>query len=580
MNNKQNLLDFSKDVISEIKKQDIKDQHRLNRLKLDLIKKHGIIDIPTNIDIASFASQEDRKLLKNILTIKPTRELSGVSVVAIMTKPIACQHGKCIYCPGGPDSVFGDIPQSYTGKEPAARRAIRNRFDSYLQVSNRIEQYLAMNKIPEKVELIIMGGTFPSFPLDYQDEFIKYAFKAMNDFSGMFFKKNKFDVKKFNEFFEIPGNLGDSGRIKRIQDKLLKVKNRERCGLEKEQEKNEKSRIRCVGLTIETRPDYGKLKHGNEILKLGGTRVELGIQSVYEDILKKINRCHTVKDSIESIRILKDLGFKLNFHCMPGLPGIDSKKDLEGMKQLFSDPDFRPDMLKIYPCMVLKGTPLYETWKKGKFRPIAMKDAARLIAEFKLFVPEYCRVMRVQRDIPTFVTEAGVERTNLRQYVEEEMRKKGIECRCIRCREVGLKIKKKKIRIDDKDIALLVIEYEASKGKEFFISFEDMKNNALLGFCRMRFPSQQLRKEITKKTALIRELHVYGKAVSLGDALNENLSNIIQHKGFGRKLLKKAESIAKENRMNKMVVISGVGVREYYRKLGYKKQGVYVVKGV
>ncbi len=389
----------------------------------------------------------------------------------------------------------------------------------------------------------------------------------MNDFSKMFFKNNKFLIEKFKEFYELPGKVDDKERIKRIHKKLEKLKGK--CSLEKEQKKNEKAKIRCVGLTIETRPDYGFLKQGNEMLRLGCTRVELGVQTTDDEILKKVERGHTVKDSVKSTRILKDLGFKINYHVMPALPGSNLKKDLEMLKELFSNENFRPDMLKIYPCMVMKGTKLYKLWKQGKYKAITTKQAAKLIAEFKKYVPEYVRIMRVQRDIPTKVTEAGVDRTNLRQYVAKEMKKRNIRCRCIRCREIGIASKTKNVK-KEKPV-LKILSYEASKGQEFFISMVYPKQDILLGFCRLRFPSQELRKEVTKNSALIRELHAYGELTQIGKKGQ-------QHKGIGKKLLKKAEQIAKQNNKKKVIVISGVGVRDYYRKQGYKKQGPYMVK--
>ncbi|MBU4502429.1 MAG: tRNA uridine(34) 5-carboxymethylaminomethyl modification radical SAM/GNAT enzyme Elp3, partial [Nanoarchaeota archaeon] len=370
----------------------------------------------------------------------------------------------------------------------------------------------------------------------------------------------------FKEFFELPSPMGDKAKEERIKKKLLKEKSSKKTSLSAEQLKNESSNIRCVGLTLETRPDYAKLEHANEMLKLGCTRVELGIQTVYNNILKNIERGHTVEDSIESTRILKDLGLKINYHLMPGLPGVTLKQDLKALKTLFDNQKFRPDMLKIYPCMVLKGTKLYEEWKKGNYKPLTTEKAAKLIAEFKKYIPEYVRMMRVQRDIPTFMTEAGVDKTNLRQYIEKDMEKKGIKCRCIRCREIG------RTKETIKDYKIKITEYDASWGKEFFIAAE--KNNALIGFCRLRFPLKQLRKEITRFSALIRELHVYGESTELGE------KGKTQHKGIGKELLKTAEKIAKENNYSKMVIISGIGARNYYRKLGYKKEGVYMVKTI
>ena len=563
------LKQICKEILKEANKRDVNDLKSFNRLKIQVLNKFKYSKIPKNVVIASLASGKDRKKFKKILSMKPVRTISGVAVCAIMTRPFACPHGRCSYCPGGINSVFGTVPQSYTGKEPATRRAIRNKYDAYLQVMNRLEQYVVTGHMHDKIELIIMGGTFPSFSKKYRDGFIKNAIQAMNDFSSLFIDNGKLHIIKFNEFFEMPGDVMDDKRTKRIHKKLLKIKNKRKTTLEKEQIKNETSGIRCVGLTIETRPDYGKLKQGNEMLRLGCTRVELGIQTVYDKILEKIERGHLVKDSIESTRILKDLGFKINYHVMPGLPGVTEKQDFATLKTLFKDENFKPDMLKIYPCMVMKGTKLFEEWKSGKFRPLTTKKAAGLIAEFKKYVPEYCRIMRVQRDIPTIQTSSGIDRTNLRQYVEKICKDKGIKCRCIRCREAGIN---KNININN--LKIKIIEYKASKGKEFFIAAEDPKADVLFGFCRLRFPSQFLRKEITKDSALIRELHIYSLAVQIGKKSKESF----QHRGIGKKLLKKAEEIAKNNNKNKIVVISGIGAKQYFAKLGYEHDGVYMSK--
>jgi len=558
---------YFNEIIGILKKKKLTKQE-ISNLKTRLCRKYKI-DIPTDIRILLSADVKDRKLLKHLIT-KPTRTISGVAVCAIMTRPIKCPHGKCSICPGGPKSFFGNMPQSYTGKEPAARRAIRNKFDPYLQVMNRLEQYIMTGHVPDKIELIIMGGTFPSFTKLYQDYFIKYALKAMNDFSLIFFRNNKLNLKRFKEFFEMPGNFQDNKRVKRIQNKLIKLKNK--TTLEKEQKKNESSKIRCVGLTIETRPDFAKPEHANQMLRLGATRVELGVQTAYDNVLKKIERGHSVRESIDATKTLKNLGFKINYHMMIGLPGSDRKKDINSFKKIFSDKSFKPDMLKIYPCMVLKGTKIYNLWKDKKYTPPTTEEAVKIITEIKRFVPPYVRIMRVQRDIPTYLTEAGVDKTNLRQYIEKELREKGMKCNCIRCREIGRKLQKEKINL--KNIKLKILEYDASNGKEFFISYEDVKNNALIGFCRLRFPSQSLRKEITDRSALIRELHVFGSAISIGKKGN------IQHAGYGKKLLAKAEQIALKNKKDKIVIISGIGVRNYYRRLGYKKQGPYMVKNL
>ena len=648
------------EIFEEIKRKNPKTQHELNQIKLMILSKYKsngqLKQIPKNADIYFAAPEEERENFKELLSLKPVRTISGVAPIALMSEPYPCPHtmkgiGPCTYCPGGPGSVFGDVPQSYTGKEPSTRRAIRNNYDPYLIVFNRLEHYVAMGKVPDKAEIIIQGGTFTFFPKAYQEYFIKYALKAMNDFSKLFFDEDSdLHISRFKKFFELPRILSEEDkRTKIIQQKLLyikkldlndlevkskaeglffrdnfdflkrdnasreignhqnneiimstqnkslniienkiensnilaiknvqnKLKNEDnkKLTLKQIQKENETSLIRCVGLTIETKSDFGKLYHGNLMLELGCTRVEIGIQSVYDDVLKTTNRDNTVADNIESIRILKDLGFKINAHYMPGLPNTTREMDLNGLKQLFESPDYKPDMLKIYPCMVMEGTKLYDDWKNGNFVPLTTKEAAEIIAEAKRFVPKWCRIMRVQRDIPTFATASGVNRTNLRQYVEKMCKEKGIKCRCIRCREVGFHLKQNK-KINFNSIQTTITEYEASNGKEFFIAAEDLSNDVLFGFCRLRFPSQFLREEITPASALIRELHVFSSAVQIGKKSEESF----QHRGIGKNLLMKAEEIAKQNGKNKMVIISGIGAREYFRKFGYEFERVYMVK--
>ncbi len=647
------------EILEEIKRNNPKSKHELNKLKLRILNKYKskIRKIPKNADIYFAASDSERKEFRDLLSIKPIRTLSGVSPIALMSEPYPCPHtikgvGPCAYCPGGIGSAFGNVPQSYTGKEPSARRAIRNSYDPYLIVFNRLEHYVAMGKVPDKAEIIIQGGTFTFLPKEYREYFVKYALKAMNDFSKLFFdKKGNVDMPKFKRLFEVPmASSVEDKRTKNIQQKLLYIKNfdlndseikkhidklffknnvndsdnfnnfkmgnevnaigkRENNNtneitiseqknklkviesaikniqkkLEKEdnkkfslkqiQKENETSFIRCVGLTIETRSDFGKLEHGNLMLELGCTRVEIGVQSVYDKVLKAVSRGSTAADNIHSIRILKDLGFKINCHYMPGLPLTTKKMDAEGIKELFENPDYRPDMLKIYPCMVMEGTKLYDEWKAGKFKPLTTKEAAGIIAEAKRHVPNWCRIMRVQRDIPTAVTSAGVDRTNLRQYVEKICKEKNIKCKCIRCREIGFNLKNNK-KLDFKNVGITLTEYGASQGKEFFIAAEDAVHDALIGFARLRLPSQFLRKEITKKSALIRELHVFSPAVQIGKSSEDSY----QHKGIGKSLMKKAEEITKQHGKNKIVVISGIGAREYFRKLGYGPEGPYMVK--
>ncbi|HLC98304.1 MAG TPA: tRNA uridine(34) 5-carboxymethylaminomethyl modification radical SAM/GNAT enzyme Elp3, partial [Candidatus Nanoarchaeia archaeon] len=420
------------EITAAIKKQQIRSQAKLNLLKRDVSKKHHLKSIPTNIEILLSLPAAEIPLFQHILLTKPVRTISGVTPVAVMTTPSKCPHGKCTFCPGGLGSPWGDVPQSYTGHEPATMRGIRNEYDSYLQVMNRLEQYILLGQTVDKIEIIVMGGTFPAELREYQEEFILGCFQAMNDFSALFFSEKEFDAMKFKAFFELPAELPDTKREKRLKEKLKMIKQQRKTTLEEEQQRNETAKVRCVALCIETKPDWGFLEHGNEMLKQGCTRVELGVQSVYDDVLQYVHRGHTAADSKKSTQILRDLGFKINFHAMPGLPLTDRERDIAGMQQLFSDPDYRPDMIKLYPCMVGPGTALYKQWQLGKFAPISTQEAAERIVAFKKIVPEYCRIQRIQRDVPTKMWSSGVDRTNLRQYIHENY---SFTCRCIRCRE-------------------------------------------------------------------------------------------------------------------------------------------------
>ncbi len=548
-----NEHEVSKDAIAQEKKR--------------LCKALAIKEVPSDITVLMHLDGEDLEFAKKLLMTKPMRSQSGVAVVALMSRPSRCPHGRCTYCPGGPGSVFGDVPQSYTGHEPATMRGKRANYDAYVQVFNRLEQYLVAGHDPQKVELIIMGGTFPHEDPKYQEQFVTDAFQALNDFSQGFFKDGVLDIDTFKEFFVLPGSVKDEERTKKIRANIMAVKERRRQSLEESHAENEGARIRSVGLTIETRPSHGKLKHGNDLLRLGCTRVELGIQTLHDDVLQAVHRDHTVQDSIDAIADLRDLGFKLNFHIMLGLPGMTTEADVTVAKQLFENEDLRPDMLKLYPCMVMPGTPLYNDYKEGKFTPITTDDAADAIADIMGLLPRYCRVMRVQRDIPTKVTEAGVDKTNLRQLVEQRMQEKKIMSQDIRAREIGARTINKAV--------LNVVGFDASGGEEFFITIDDPSQDALIGFCRLRLPTRQVRDEFDVRTAIVRELHVYGKATGIGVV---GVEGSAQHRGFGSQLMHVAERIAREQGKKKMLVISGVGVRKYYEKLGYKKEGPYMAK--
>ena len=506
------------------------DYSDLNLLKKETAIQHKLSKIPSNSLIIRSLRPEEKKKLLPLLKRKTTRTISGVTVIAVMTKPYACpQDAPCAYCPGGP--ALG-VPQSYTGFEPAAMRGLQNEFNPFLQVETRIGQLKAIGHEVDKIELIIMGGTFPASPLDYQEWFVKRCLDAITGVNSE--------------------------------------------NLEEAKKNAEHGAIRNVGITVETRPDWGKEVHVDHMLGMGVTRVEMGVQNPDDTIYRLVGRKHTVRDVVQSTRIMKDSGLKTVYHMMPGLPGSDRKKDLQAFKKIFTDPRFKPDMVKIYPCLVLKKTRAYEWYREKTYHPYTSEAAADLVAEIKKNVPRWIRIMRVQRDIPANMIIAGVKKSNLRQLVQTVMEKKGYKCNCIRCREVGHRTGIN-TRIDEDSIEMLVTRYEASDGLETFISAEETKNDILIGYARLRLPSEKAhRKEVkTKACSIVRELHIYGSLVPIGKHSNEAW----QHKGFGSRLMAKAESITrKEYGLKKILVISALGTKQYYRKLGYRPDGVYMSK--
>ncbi len=561
-------MEYFSELIEFIKREK-PDKEALHRKKKELCRKYGLERIPTDVEVLLHGDKKTLPLIKRYLMTKPVRTGSGVAVIAIMTKPWRCPHGKCTFCPGGPGSVFGDVPQSYTGHEPATMRAIRNDYDAYLQVFNRLEQYILLGHNINKIELIVMGGTFPSMPWQYQYSFIKNALRGMNDFSSFFMRGNSLNKPLFKRFFEVGGAREDKERAVRVRRRIIALKRRVKgATLRSAQRSNEKSRVRDVALCVETRPDWCFERHINKMLRMGVTRVELGVQSTFNRALKATNRGHSVEDSIKATRLLKDSLLKVTYHMMLGLPTITREEDIESLREIVKNPDFMPDALKIYPCMVMKGTALYEQWRKGLFRPINTKEAAEVISEFKREVPEWLRIMRIQRDIPTKFTSAGVDKTNLRQYVAKLLEKKGIKCRCIRCREpgAGFNLKEK--------IKYKVESYTASGSKEYFISANSLRSDRLLGFLRLREVKEPFRPELKRGVAGIRELHVYGSALPFGSE-----GEGVQHRGIGKRLMTMAEELAGDKMgVDKVAVISGVGARGYYRKMGYHLSGPYMVK--
>jgi len=502
-----------------------------NRLKIKTAAKYQLQEVPSNADLISLLTPKEERCLLPILRRKTTRTISGVTVIATMTKPYPCpQPEPCAYCPGGPTQ---GSPQSYTGHEPAAMRGAQNNFDPYLQVRSRIDQLSAIGHKVDKIELIIMGGTFSATPTEYQSWFIQRCLDAITG-------------KKSQSLEEAKANA-------------------------------ETSKTRNVGITVETRPDWAKQQHVDAMLDMGVTRVELGVQNPDDEIYRLVGRTHTVADVQEATRIAKDAGLKIVYHLMPGMPGSNPQKDIAAFKRVFTDPAFKPDMIKIYPCLCIAGTKAYEWFQNGTYQPYTTEQAAAFIAEVKKFIPPWVRIMRVQRDIPAGFILAGVKKSNLRQLAQEQLKAQGFKCQCIRCREVGHRLAVDHVKPNVEKVTVQSFTYDASEGKEVFISAEDKENDILLGYLRLRIPSAKAhRPEITAMpSAIVRELHVYGPLVPVG----KHSAGAWQHKGFGADLLKEAERIVCEDYgVKKLLVISALGTRRYYMRFGYERDGVYVSK--
>ena len=541
-------------IIDDIIEGKISTRRELEVKKRQLCRELKLSRFMSNADILEYASPEEKELVSDTLKKKPTRTKSGVAIVAVMCHPHKCPHGRCMYCPES------DIaPPSYTGEEPAALRGRMFEYHPYVQCFNRLSQLKKIGHPVDKVELIIMGGTFPSRDLCYQEWFVSQCLKAMCDF-GL--------ILENNAEFEINKEL-----IRDFEKDVLKTyPPNDYVLIDEAQRVNENSKVRCVGMTFETRPDYCKKEHINRMLDFGVTRVELGVQTLSDEIYADVKRGHTIADVIEANQLLRDSAIKVAMHMMPGL-FADKKEDLKMFKQLFSDDNFKPDMLKIYPCLVTKGSEIYDMWKEGTYSPYTDEEAVDLIVEIKKILPKWVRTMRIQRDIPSTLIEAGVQKSNLGELVYNKLDEKHINCQCIRCREIGHKKTKENYTLDD--FRLFKESYTACEGEETFISIEDKNEESIAGFLRLRLPSENIfRPEITDKTALIRELHVYGNMIQIGD---KNPS-IGQHTGFGERLLREAENLASDNGKDEIAIISGIGSRNYYRKFGYERKGPYMAK--
>jgi elongator complex protein 3 len=504
----------------------------VNRIKNQVCAKYKRARIPTNADILQVTIPEEAEILKPFLQKRPVRTVSGVAVVATMTTPYECPHGKCAYCPGGPDL---GVPQSYTGHEPATMRGIQNDFDPYRQVESRLTQLDTIGHSINKVELIVMGGDWCSKPPEYQEFFVKGCLDAMNR--------------------SISTNIDQAKKM------------------------NETAEVRNVGLTFETRPDWVTQESIDNMLNMGATRVEIGVQTLSDKVLQKVGRGHGVIETSQASKMLRDSGLKVCYHMMPGLPETDPVSDLETFDLLFSDPLFQPDMLKIYPTIVVKNTKLYDWWLADEYRPYTADQVVDLVSEAVSRMPEYVRIQRMQRDIPLHQIEAGLDKGNLRELVHRKMQSDGLRNPTIRFREIGHFNMRTKQNVNVDAIQPIRRNYAASGGKEFFLSYEIPELDVILAFLRLRLPSDDAhRPEIRENPcSLIRELRVYGPVVEIGERDPQSW----QHLGLGEKLLTTAEQIScDELGVDRILVNSGIGVKEYYRNLGFQDLGPFLSKNL
>jgi elongator complex protein 3 len=502
---------------------EIASEPELEACKKRASSRLGLSTLPSNTDILGAACTEERERLKMLIR-KPTRTLSGVAVISAMTSPARCPHGTCIPCPGGIDGQPASpscqpSPQSYTGREPAALRAAQHLYRPYSQVSARLRQLYEIGHPLDKAELIVMGGTFSSRSWGYQVWFVKSCLQAMNDF---------------------PHPRAENGWVSFHEAALA----------------NQTALVRNIGTTFETRPDWCLPEHIRRMLELGATKVELGVQSTRDEILERMGRGHLVADTVDANSRLREAGLKVGFHIMPGLPGSSAELDLAVFEELFESEELRPDYLKIYPTLVIAGTELFRMYMRGEYTPYGDGEAADLISRAKEILPPYLRLQRVQRDIPAQLIVAGPKKSNLRQLAAAKLAERGGRCRCIRCREAGLRGV-----LERNDLELKDLKYKACGAEEHFLSYES-GDDTLVGFLRLRLG----------EAARVRELHIYGPLVPLGRRGGW------QHRGYGAALLRAAEETAAAAGYSAIDVTSGIGARGYYQRLGYNQRGTYMSK--
>ena len=458
---------------------------------------------------------EEQKIQKKK---KPVRSKSGIVPLTVVLPPKKCDHGTCIYCPGG-----DFVPQSYTDKSPAIMRAMALKYEIHAQVKSRLESLIAMGHPTDKIEIIIIGGTFLQYDEKFKYDYVKGIYDTLNGTTA----KDLEEAKTINETAE----------------------------------------HRIVALCIENRPDNCNEEEIKEMLSFGCTRVEIGVQILDDMVYRRTNRGHKIQDVVDATKRLKDAGFKIGYHIMPGLPYSNIENDREKFDVVFDDSRFRPDQLKIYPCQIVESSPLSRLYKRINYKPYSNEEIRQFVKWMMKKVPNYCRVMRMMREIPKEkMVQDDVAATSMRGDIMKELRDEG-GIQEIRFREIGHQQQDVNL-----DVEMKKTEYDASDGKEIFLEMVN-KENILFGLLRLRFPSKNVFIDELKGAAIVRELHVYGQALKLGDEAKRS-----QHRGMGKNLVLEAEKLAKEAGYKKVAIISGVGVRKYYEKLGYSLEGAYMIK--
>jgi elongator complex protein 3 len=530
-------MDIREELARAIAEGRVATREDLEALKRELAARHKLARVPTDADVLAVLGEDAPPGARALLRTKPSRSLSGVTVVAVMAPPAACPHGRCAYCPGG---VEVGTPQSYTGKEPAARRAARSDYDGGLQTEDRLGQLKGAGHSVDKVELVIMGGTFPAVEGPARSGFVKGCIDVMN--------------------------------------------RRPASSLDEAIAANEGAPHRCVALTLETRPDMCDRAGVDSMLAMGATRVEIGVQVTEDRPLELVGRGHGVAESVVATQRLKDAGLKVGYHLMLGLPGMSPDDDLLALERVVDGPAFRPDLLKLYPTLVMGGTGLHQMWTEGSYEPLDEEGAVAILAPFKARLPTYMRVSRVERDIPSNLIAAGIRASNLRQLVANRMAVSGTRCRCIRCREVGRRGtdrpegRRGRWGLPDPSRLELVEQmYEASGGEEAFLSLELTDEDALVAYARLRRPSDEVWREELVGAAILREVRVLGEALPLGMAPVED-GLVWQHRGLGTRLLEEVETRARDWGMDRLAVMAGMGTRGYFRARGYSLDGPYMVR--